>query len=52
MYCQMAFTSTAFGRLIQYRIADAFRPLDTTVPFPPNTNSWLDGVLALLWQFF
>jgi hypothetical protein len=46
MYCQMAFTGAAFERLIQYRIADAFRPLSTTVPFPPNTNSWLDGVLV------
>ena len=46
MFCQMAFTGAAFERLIKYRIADAFRPLDATVAFPPNTNSWLDGVIV------
>jgi hypothetical protein len=42
----MAFTAAAFERLIKYRVVDAFRPLSATVPFPPNTNSWLDGVMV------
>ncbi len=46
MFCQMAFTGAAFERLIKYRIADAFRPINSTIPFPPGTNSWLDGVLV------
>jgi len=49
MFCQVAFSSSAFARLIQYRIADSFRPLSAPVPFPTfpkGTSSWLDGVLV------
>jgi hypothetical protein len=51
MFCQMAFTGAAFERLIKYRIADAFRPIDSTIPFPPGTNSWLDGVQVTSVEF-
>jgi hypothetical protein len=46
MYCQISFSAKSFERLIKYRIADSFQPLTVTVPFPTNTNSWLDGMIV------
>ena len=46
MYCQLSFSGESFERLIKYRIADSFQPLIVTVPFPKNTNSWLDGMIV------
>ncbi|HLL46146.1 MAG TPA: hypothetical protein VK399_05540, partial [Longimicrobiaceae bacterium] len=51
MYCQLSFSAESFERLIRYRIADLFRPLSAPVPFPPNAQSWLDGVVVTNIEF-